>query len=138
MKDVIISIRGLQGAAEDGSEIELVTDGKYDFRDGTATFHYMESELTGLEGTRTEFLVQDGAVTVTRTGTVVMQMLFVEGEKHYFVYETPMGNMGMGLWTQSIRSALGENGGELSVRYMVDFGSTMMSENSFDIHIKEA
>ena len=138
MKDVMISIKGLQGTDEEGNDIELVTDGVYSFESGLVSFEYMESELTGLEGTSTQFDVQGDQVTITRRGTVNMQMTFKAGEKHYFVYNTPYGNMTMGVDTQSVRTKLDETGGWLSVRYIMDLGNTMITRNCFEIYIREA
>lgn len=138
MKDVIISVKGLLGANEAGEDIELVTGGKYSFSADEASFEYMESELTGMEGTKTSFSVKPDAVTITRNGTVNMQMLFEEGRKNYFVYNTPYGNMTMGLDTQSIFSRLGENGGQLEVKYVIDLADSHAMRTAFNIEIREA
>jgi uncharacterized beta-barrel protein YwiB (DUF1934 family) len=138
MKDVIISIKGLQGTTENGDDIELVTDGTYSNADGKTVFSYMESELTGLEGTKTEFLVDGELVMITRTGTVNMQMTFQEGQKHYFVYSMPFGNLTIGVETHSIRNELNDNGGYLEVKYLLDMGNSMVTRNTFEISIKEA
>ncbi|MGM9521973.1 MAG: DUF1934 domain-containing protein [Oscillospiraceae bacterium] len=138
MKDYIISIKGLQGTTDDGEDIELVTDGTFATGGGKTAFAYMESELTGMDGTLTEFSVEDGSVIITRSGTINMQMTFIEGQKHYFVYETPYGSMTMGVDTQSIRAAFDDNGGELEVRYLMDLGNSMVTRNCFKIHVKKA
>ena len=138
MKKVIISIKGLQGTDDEGNDIELVTDGTYSYQSDSVAFEYMESELTGMEGTRTEFMVEGDQVMITRRGTVNMQMSFKAGEKYYFAYDTPYGNMMMGVDTQSVLARLDERGGSLIVRYIMDFGSAMVTRNKFEIYIKEA
>ena len=138
MKNVIISIKGLQGTDEEGNDIELVTDGLYAYSAERVDFEYMESELTGMEGTRTQFAVEGDQVMITRQGTVNMQMPFKAGEKDYFVYDTPYGNMTMGVDTKSVLSKFDESGGELCVRYIMDLGNAMVSRNSFEINIREA
>lgn len=56
MKDVIISIIGVQNFTQGSDDtVELVTEGKYSYRDGRGELSYMESELTGMQGTRTSF-----------------------------------------------------------------------------------
>ena len=90
MKDVIISITGIQYAAHDTDEaVELVTDGKYCFKDGHGKLTYDESELTGMEGTTTSFLISPGEVILSREGTLTSQMVFREGTKNTFLYDTP-------------------------------------------------
>ncbi len=55
MKDVVISIRGIQrsfhpGEEEQGPEsVELVTDGRYEYGRDASWFTYQESEITGME-----------------------------------------------------------------------------------------
>ena len=135
--DYIISIKGLQGTNEEGEDIELVTDGEYGVGDdGRVAFRYMESELTGMEGTLTDFSVEPDRVTITRSGTVNMQMTFEEGQKHYFVYDTPYGNMTMGVDTQSIRWDFDRDGGTLEVRYLLDLGNSVMTRNRFQVRVK--
>lgn len=138
MKDVIISVKGLIGTDENGDEIELVTKGLYDYKDGTAKFSYMESELTGLEGTKTAFDVTEGYALMTRTGTVTMQMLFEEGKKNYFAYMTPIGAITIGLDTHSVYSRLGEDGGSLNVKYTLDMSGSMLSRNKLDVTVQTA
>ena len=135
-RNVLISIKGLMGTDEDGEDIELVTGGRYGFEEKRAAFEYMESELTGMKGTKTRVSVEPDEVLITRSGTVNMQMIFAEGRKHYFNYDTPYGSMTMGLATQSIKSELGRDGGRLEVNYLMDLDSAMTTRNKVEIEIK--
>jgi uncharacterized beta-barrel protein YwiB (DUF1934 family) len=57
MKDVIISITGTQNFSQDPTDaVELVTEGKYKYSNGRGELTYMESELTGMDGTKTSFI----------------------------------------------------------------------------------
>lgn len=138
LKDVIISVKGLMGTDDNGDDIELVTKGLYDYKNGKAKFSYLESELTGMEGTKTAFDVHEGYASITRTGSVTMQMVFEEGKKNYFVYNTPYGAMTMGVDTHSVYSRLGENGGSLNVKYILDISGAMASRNNLDVTIQTA
>lgn len=135
-KNVLISIKGLMGTDEDGEDIELVTGGRYAFEEKRAAFEYMESELTGMKGTKTRVTVEPDEVLITRSGTVNMQMVFARGRKHYFNYDTPYGSMTMGLATQSIKNELNGDGGRLEVRYLMDLDSAMTTRNKVEIEIK--
>ena len=143
MKDVLISIRGTQkpnhtepGADNSPVSVELVTDGRYEYSDQGSWFTYQESELTGMEGTQTTFRMEDDLVMLTRVGSVNAQMLFQAGRKHVFLYDTPYGAMTMGVDTHSILSTLGDRGGSLEVRYLMDLGNSMATRNRFEINIK--
>jgi len=138
MKDVIISIKGAQQSpGEEENVIEMETDGKYSYENGTVRIDYMESELTGMEGTRTELEVTGTGVTITRTGTVSSQMVFIMGEKNYFMYNTTYGSFTIGLDTKKIEADLSESGGSLEVRYQLDTDSVLLSKNSLQIQIRE-
>ena len=138
MKDVIISITGTQNfSVGDDDSIELVTDGKYCFSDDETTLTYMESELTGLDGTKTSFTVSPMCIVMSREGTLNSSMVFEEGRKHYFLYETPYGSATMGVNTNRIMTKLGEHGGKMEIDYVVDFDYSVVGRNKFVIDIRE-
>ena len=90
MKDVIISITGSQYEASGPEDaIELVTDRQYCYKNGSGTLTYMESELTGMEGTKTSFIFSPEEVVLSREGTLTSRMVFREGKKSTFLYDTP-------------------------------------------------
>ena len=78
--NVVLSVRGRQRYADqEPEEIELVTEGVLE-QDGTAwKLSYEESELTGLQGVSTTFLIDQKNVTLKRTGRLNSQMVFQEG-----------------------------------------------------------
>ncbi len=138
MKNVIISIKGTQNFIQDPSDtVELVTDGKYTYADGRGELTYMESELTGMEGTKTSFIFTPNEVILSREGTLTSRMVFREGKKNTFLYDTPFGSATMGLDTHRITSSLGPKGGDMQIDYIVDFDHAMVGRNSFHINVKE-
>lgn len=137
-KNVIISIKGTQTTDDDSDVYELVTDGTYSFSDTSYKFTYMESELTGLEGTKTTFQIDNGQVVLTREGAFNSQMVFEKGKKHYFLYDTPYGSTTMGVDTHKFSAGLGEHGGNIELSYAVDLDSVILGKNNFEINIREA
>ena len=138
MKDVIISITGSQySTPEDGDAIELVTDGKYCYKNGSGRLTYQESELTGMAGTETSFIFSPEEVVLSRRGTLTSQMIFRAGVKNTFLYDTPYGSPTMALDTHAIRSTLSERGGDLEIDYVVDFDHAVVGRNRFKINVKE-
>ena len=95
MKDVWISISNLQneGREKDGSTMVFDTAGYYFFDDGVGVLSYQESELTGLEGTRTSVMVMPNQVVVDRDGMLTGRMVFREGQRDSYPYSTPYGQM---------------------------------------------
>ena len=138
MKDVIISIKGTQSLPQGESDaVELVTEGKYSFRDGHGELSYMESELTGMKGTRTSFIFTPEQVVLSREGPLTSRMVFREGSKNPFLYDTPYGSATMGLDTHRISSPLGPRGGDMEIDYVVDFDHAVVGRNKFRINVRE-
>lgn len=137
--NVIISILGTQiNDQNEEDKIELVTDGKYAYERGNIRFSYQESELTGLEGTRTTFCITPENVTMTREGTLNTKMIFEEGVKHHFLYDTPFGALTMGVNTARISYALTAQGGDLEIEYAIDYEHALVGKNNFKINIRQA
>ena len=106
-KPVIISIRGVQ-SLEPGEEdvMELVTQGVLRQEEGEGfSLSYLESELTGLEGTTTTFRIAPDRITLRREGTLNSEMIFQEGQKHVSLYETPYGGLMLGVNTHRAKEA---------------------------------
>ncbi len=138
MKNVIISIKGLQDNPGNGENmIELVTDGLFSYNKGNASLSYMESELTGLDGTKTTFDISPLSVVMTREGTLNSQMIFEEGRTHTFVYDTPFGSTTMGVNTSRVSIDMNEHGGDMEIDYLVDFQQSVVGHNMFLINVRE-
>lgn len=137
-KEVMITIRSSQnvdGSVQEGAE--FITHGVYSYgRDGI-NLSYMESELTGLDGTRTVFQVKPGEVVLSRRGAVNSQMVFQPGKSSSFLYNTEFGMLQMGLDTRRLDCALDEHGGDMEIEYDVDFERYFVSRNTFRVNVRE-
>ena len=140
MKDVWIQITAAQADAERRNREELAefsTDGRYACRAGAGTIYYMESELTGMEGTQTRIDFSPNGAVLTRTGNLTGRMDFTPGERNTFLYETPYGSATVGLQTQRYASTLTEQGGTLDIEYVIDFDHAFVGTNTLHITIQE-
>lgn len=137
-KDVLISIQSVQNLdGKDSDGPELITLGTYDYASDGIVFSYLESELTGLDGTKTSFRVLPGEVTLTRKGSVNAQMVFRLGEKHNFRYQTAIGALNMGVDTHRLECWLDEHGGNMEIEYDLNVDQSFLSRNKFIIKIRE-
>jgi len=138
IKDVVISICSfIDYGMEEEDRIDFSTDGVYSFQDGLATISYLESEVTGLLGTRTNVKVMPDKVIVDRRGELTTRMDFVPGEKSSFLYETPVGAATMNLNTRSVKHRFSPEGGELEIDYVLDMEHTVVSRNKFLVTVRE-
>lgn len=135
----IITIRGTQKLPDEPPEsIELVTQGTYSYEPGFVTFSYIETQMTGLEGTVTTFFIEDGkTVTLKRTGKVNSVMRFAIGQSEESLYEVAgVGALLMGVQTLELHTLFNENGGILDLEYGIEIERTLSTINAYHIEIR--
>ena len=138
IKDVWISISNHQSDGQQEEDTMVFdTAGSYYYDDGVGVLSYQESELTGLEGTRTSVMVMPNQVVVDRDGMLTGRMIFREGMKDSYPYSTPYGQMMLGIDTRRIHHNFNENGGDVEIDYITDLAHTFVSRNKFRISVKE-
>lgn len=138
MEDVVISIRSEQyGSPDEQDSVDFVTDGLYMYDDGVGCLSYMESEVTGLEGTRTSVMVMPDKVVVDRDGMITSRMIFQEGSKHSFQYNTPYGMATLSMNTRHIFKDFNADGGQLKIDYVVGVEHAVVSRNLFRLTVSK-
>lgn len=137
-KEVILFVRGEQSFDGLPADVtELMTEGVMTIDGGGITLTYQETELTGMEGTTTSFLIQGDCVELRRTGGINSQMLFQRGKRHSSLYETPWGTLLVDVSTLSLSHRLGSRGGILDIRFNIAVDHQVTGENHFRIRVKE-
>lgn len=137
-KNVIINIKGTQSFDDNDDIIELMTVGSFSKRGGSYYISYDETEATGFDGSKTTLKVDgDNCVTMSRTGNNRSQLIIEKGTRHQCSYDTAFGNVMMGVFANKIESNLSDSGGDLKVKYTLDFNASMASENELLINVKE-
>ena len=134
---VVLSIRGRQ--SYDGQEpevIELVTEGTMEFRDGGWDVSYEESDLTGLDGVKTTFRVEEGKITLTREGRLRSQMVFQEGVRHESLYQMEFGALMMVVCAKKIVHDLTETGGTVDLVYSIEIEHAMAGTVDYHLDVK--
>ncbi len=134
---VMLSIRGQQKYADQEPEvIELVTEGILeDMADGWH-LSYEESDLTGLQGVLTTFLVQDGVITLKRSGRLNSEMVFREGVSHDSLYQVEFGALMLTVCATKVESCITEAGGTIDVNYNIEIEQNAMGEINYHLDIK--
>jgi len=138
-RDVLISIQSIQNLdGHDTDGPELISLGEYDYAADGIRFAYLESELTGLNGTKTVFQIRPPEeVVLTRRGGVNAQMVFRPGEKHSFRYQTSVGALNLTVLTRALNIRMNEHGGDLAIEYDLSFEQAYLSRNKFYIKVRE-
>ena len=136
MKDVIISVTGVQQGVNGPDAMELVTAGQYGQDEKETLLTWQESELTGMEGTLTTFEIGPGRVILRRSGSVNSQMVFEEGRQHTSLYETPYGELSVDIQTSRLLHNLTERGGLMEIKYSIAVEHVVTGRNCFKIRVR--
>lgn len=133
-KAVILSIRGKQNYMDQEPEIiELVTEGNMSREGDKWSISYEESDLTGLAGVTTTFLIEQGRITLTRKGALNSQMVFEEGVFHESLYEMEFGALMITVCAKKTDCNLCETGGTIDLVYAIEIENT--STGIIDYHL---
>ncbi len=136
-KDVLITIKSIQSNGSDKSEIEVITQGVYEKTSDGFVFSYDESDESGFDGASTTITTKgENEVCVQRTGSASSNLFIEKGKKHHCHYQTPYGELMVGITTKKIKSSLADNGGDLYLNYVVDINSSYVAEHELIVNIK--
>ena len=137
-QEVLITIRGTQTyAGEKPETVELMTRGTMSGRNGKFAISYEETELTGVPGTTTTFLILNPArVVLSREGSIRSRMVFEEGIKHEALYDLGFGSLLIQICARKIAVQLSDTGGSLRIDYTVDIEQTTSSRNAYEILVE--
>lgn len=142
-KDVIISIKGLQNETEDDGPVEVISSGIYHYVDGKHEVYYEEidEEETGEKGiTKNIIRIGPHTVEVLKTGMNNTHMVFVENEKNITYYNTPFGEIMVGLDTTEFKLVEEKNAIGVILKYGLEMNQNFVSECNITIKViaKEA
>lgn len=137
-KDVLITLRGTQTYGSDKPEsIELMTRGTMTGRNGKFAISYEETEMTGIPGVTTTFLIfNPKRIVLTRDGAVQSRMVFEQDRKNDSLYDLGFGSLMVEVCANQIHVDLDENGGKLAIDYTVEVEQSMSSRNRYEISVE--
>lgn len=105
---------------------------------GNAVIRYTEAlhdEDSGETMTATVSLeMTQSRVTMTRRGDVTNTMVFVPQQRYEGVYQTPYGEMNMGVFARDVNCLIGPEKGSVHLKYQLDFQGTYASTN--ELHLE--
>lgn len=135
-KDIILTISGLhdnEGAVD--APIETMTPGQYFFKNGK---HYVvyDEVLEGLDGTlKSTIKFTEDQVELIRNGAASARMVFVPGQEHMIIYQTPMGPLSISLYTDEIDAKIGKDRMSLKIDYSLKTEGIPISESTVHIEV---
>ena len=136
-RNVVITRRGKQDYEEEQPEvIELVTEGRMEWNGERCTLTYLETEMTGMGSTKTIIQICGEEVSILREGEVYTQMVFRQGKRHLSLYNTPYGEMTIGVHARHVMADMDENGGDIELDYNIEMDHAVTGRNVFAIHVE--
>ena len=136
-ENVLLSIVGRQSyPGQEPDSIELVTAGTMEQIPGGWELSYQESDLTGLNGVKTTFRVEEGKITLTREGRLHSQMVFQEGVRHESLYQMEFGALMMVVCAKKIVHDLTEAGGTVDLVYSIEIEHAMAGTVDYHLDVK--
>ena len=132
---VMLSICGRQNYIDQEPEVvELVTEGTLESKGNGWEICYKESDLTGMDGVSTSFLVESEKITLTRTGALTSQMVFRVGVPHESLYNMGFGALLITVNATKIQFSLSESGGSVDLSYGISIEQS--AAGNIDYHLK--
>ena len=136
-REVVLSLRGKQTyMGQEPDVIEFITDGVLEEIPAGWRLSYEESALTGLEGVQTTFILEDGCVTLTRTGKLNSQMVFREGVPHESLYQMEFGALMLSVCASEICWNLTPAGGNVDLKYRIEIEQSAAGTVEYHLEIK--
>ena len=136
-KDVLITIKGMQGDLIDQDEIEMVTTGSLYKKKDTTFITYVDTSLDTETETKTTVKVNENQVALTRFGATNTHLIFETGKEHFTPYETPFGIFEILSETKSIDVKEEETSFYLSVKYHLQVNHVSIGTTFFELTAKD-
>ena len=139
MKDVVITIKGSQNVDGQNDVVEITTVGKMNTIGSKTYLKYDDHTSSDNEAISCLIKIdpKDESVVMQRSGAFNSRMYIKKGQRHTCHYETVGGILTMGIFGETVKGNINENGGDLFMSYTIDINSGMLSRNSVEIKVKE-
>ena len=136
-ENVLLSIVGRQAyPGQEPDSIELVTAGTMEKIEGGWELSYLESDLTGLDGVKTTFRVEEGKITLTREGRLRSQMVFQEGVRHESLYQMEFGALMITVEATFMFFDIVPDGGTIDLSYAISIENTEAGMIDYHLDIR--
>ena len=136
-KDILVSIRGLQSMGEDQSEdLEVIIPGSY-YKKGDKHYIKYDEVTEGMEGTTSNLIkLQENCMEVTKRGLTNTHMVFEEQKKNMTYYDTPFGNLLVGITATNVSMKESEEQIDVKVNYALEINYEHLADCTIDVKVR--
>lgn len=134
-KDVLVSVSGLQFEIDQDEPIEVITGGEYYSKNGKHYIIYDEI-IEGYEGiTKNTIKVAENQINIMKKGVSNVHMIFEEKKKNMTYYNTPFGDLLIGINTTFINVEEKENELFIKIDYALEVNYSHISDCAITIKV---
>lgn len=136
-KDILVSIKGLQFLEDSGEEeIEVITAGTYFQKDGRHYIKYDEV-MEGCDGKIQNLIkIKEKSMEVTKRGLSNVHMVFEENKKNVTYYDTPFGNLLVGIAATGIHVNETQDKIDVKVDYALEVNYEHLADCTISMNIQ--
>lgn len=138
-REVELVLSGLHDAegTSDKDVVETAQTAQY-FKRNDSHYLLYEEDMEGFDGIcKSRIKFRDNLLELTRQGAVEMHMIFEENKRHMIPYNTPYGQLMLGIETGRVLVEEQEDQIHVTVEYTLDHEGEPLSESCLKIHIRE-
>lgn len=143
-KEVLLTISGLHYNNFPGEEemdeqepIEVITPAVYYWKNGK---HYViyDEVMEGIPGTikNKVRITEDGLLEIKKSGITNTRMVFEKGKIKVSQYETPYGELTVGVFTKNMTVDVADDNIDVRVNYALDINSEKVADCDIKMNIR--
>lgn len=137
-KEILVAITGLQfdnSSEAETEEIKTIHAGEYYQKGDTHYVMFEEQEENTQETTSNLLKIKEGFVSLTKKGLVNVVMQFEKGKKSMTSYNTPYGNILMGMDTHLVEMTKEEEHMKVEIRYALEVNYEYLTDCTINIDV---
>ena len=138
-REVELVLSGLHASGQDqeSDAVETAQPAQY-FKRNDSHYLLYEEQLEGLDAPcRSRIKFRDHLLELTRQGTSEIHMIFEENKRHMIPYNTPYGQLLLGIETGKVLVEEQEDQIHVTVEYTLDHEGEPLSESCLKLYIRE-
>lgn len=135
-KEVLVAISGLQYELNENEALEVITPGEYYCKNGKHYVLYEEVLEEDHSITKNTLKVSGNQVDILRKGSINVHLIFEENTSNMTYYNTPFGDLLIGINTHKITTTETEDRIQVEIHYGLDVNYSHVSDCKIKIDIK--
>ena len=133
---VIVEVKGTQTVGDMSDTMEVITPGTYSYRNGVCYILYQEYNEETAQPIKNMIKVTDDSIELVKRGEYNVNMVFVASGENLSYYNTPYGQILIGIITESMKITGEDDKVVISIKYKLTMNGEYASDNEIQITVK--